>query len=59
MHFPIELVNIIFNYLNINIQTYDDIKCLDNCSICNKLFVNTNKKWSCSHQCESQLLLML
>ena len=56
---PLEIINYIFNFLNIDINNDKELKQLSNCSICSGLFINKDKRWYCSSQCHSQLLLML
>jgi len=56
---PLELINNICSFLDITINNDIDLKYLDNCSICSKLFINPFRKWYCSSKCGDQLFLML
>jgi hypothetical protein len=55
---PIELISNIFSFLQLDIYNCDDIKKINTCSICDKLYIK-DKKWCCSIKCENMLLLML
>ena len=41
---PLEIINYIFNFLNIDINNDKDLKQLSKCSICSGLFINKDKR---------------